>query len=131
MNLIAKLIQDGAGTFLRQEYLFTSIFVLLFALIIFFTVDDGHFYTTIAFLLGAFTSIISGYIGMYIAVRTNVRVAMKALNSMNDAFVVAFRGGMVPGFVLVGLALLVLAILILLYRASMFKTPLGEMTLEA
>ena len=131
MNLIAKLIQDGAGTFLRQEYLFTSIFVLLFALIIFFTVDDGHFYTTIAFLLGAFTSIISGYIGMYIAVRTNVRVAMKALNSMNDAFVVAFRGGMVLGFVLVGLALLVLAILILLYRASMFKTPLGEMTLEA
>ena len=68
---------------------------------------------------------------MYIAVRTNVRVAMKALGGMNDAFVVAFRVGMVLGFVLVGLALLILALLMLLYRAFMFKTPLGEMTLEA
>jgi hypothetical protein len=65
---IAKLIQDGASTFLRQEYLFTFIFVCLFAVVIFLTVDGGHFYTTIAFLLGACISILSGYIGMQIAV---------------------------------------------------------------
>ncbi len=65
---IAKLIQDGASTFLRQEYLFTFIFVCLFAVVIFLTVDGGQFYTTIAFLLGACISILSGYIGMQIAV---------------------------------------------------------------
>lgn len=59
-------------------------------------------------MLGSCTSIVSGYIGMYIAVRTNVRTASKAIHNMNDAFNVAFRGGMVLGFVLVGLALFVL-----------------------
>lgn len=106
---------------MRQEYLFTFIFVCIFAAVIFFTVDVGGFYTTTAFVLGATTSILSGYIGMTIAVRTNVRTAKNALASMNDAFNVAFRGGMVLGFMLVGLALLVLIILILFYKGLMFE----------
>ena len=88
---------------------------------IFLTVDAGSFYTTIAFVLGATTSILSGYIGMQIAVRTNVRTAKNALTSMNEAFIIAFRGGMVLGFMLVGLALLVLIILILFYKGLMFS----------
>jgi len=52
---------------------------------------------------------------MQIAVRTNVRVAKMAQSSLNDAFNLAFRGGMVLGFVLVGLALIVLHALILWY----------------
>jgi Na+/H+-translocating membrane pyrophosphatase len=73
------------------------------------------FYTTGPFLLGAITSIISGYIGMQIAVRANVRTAKLAQESLDKAFNVAFRGGIVLGFVLVGLALLVLHLLIALY----------------
>ena len=72
-------------------------------------------YTTIPFLLGAFTSVVSGYIGMQIAVRANVRTAKEARQSLDKAFNVAFRGGLVLGFVLVGLALLVLIILIMTY----------------
>lgn len=114
---IATLIQDGATTFLRQEYLYTSVFILIFAAIIACTVEPalGTFFTTGPFLLGAFTSIISGYIGMQIAVRANVRTAKQAQDSLDKAFNVAFRGGIVLGFVLVGLALLVLHLLILLY----------------
>ena len=114
---ISKLIQDGATTFLKQEYLYTSLFIAIFAVIISLTVEPKFmtFYTTGPFLLGAVTSILSGYIGMQIAVRANVRTAKQAQESLDKAFNVAFRGGIVLGFVLVGLALLVLHLLIVLY----------------
>ena len=66
MSEIAELIQDGATTFLKTEYLYTGIFIVVFAIVIYFTVEPerGAFYTTVPFLLGALTSILSGYIGM-------------------------------------------------------------------
>ena len=77
MMEIAKLIQDGASTFLREEYTYTFLFIVIFGVIIFFTAEQEPMkpYTTIPFLLGALTSILSGYIGMQIAVRANVRTA--------------------------------------------------------
>jgi|Transcript_19686 inorganic pyrophosphatase len=118
MMEIARLIQDGASTFLKEEYFYTVIFILVFAVIIFFTAEQEPMvpYTTVPFLLGAFTSIISGYIGMQIAVRANVRTAKEARHSLDRGFNVAFRGGLVLGFTLVGLALLVLILLIIAYR---------------
>lgn len=73
-------------------------------------------YVTTAFILGALTSIASGYIGMWISVRTNVRVSKMANSSLHDAFVVAFRGGSVLGFFLVGLGLLNLVFIIIIYK---------------
>ena len=67
---------------------------------------------------------------MQIAVRTNVRTAKSAMTSMNDAFGIAFRGGMVLGFMLVGLALLVLIILILFYKGIMFDKAVNLYTPE-
>jgi inorganic pyrophosphatase len=75
------------------------------------------FYTTIAFLIGGFTSIISGYIGMRIATFTNVRTTYECAEDIHKGFVVAYRGGQVLGFMLVGLALLILQILIIVYKA--------------
>jgi len=119
MTEIARLIQDGASTFLKEEYTYTVVFIFLFGIIIFFTAEQESMvpYTTIPFFLGAFTSIISGYIGMQIAVRANVRTAKEARYSLDRAFNVAFRGGLVLGFVLVGLALLVLVVLIIVYKS--------------
>ncbi len=74
------------------------------------------FFVTFAFLVGAITSIASGYIGMWISVRTNVRVSKMANSSLHDAFIVAFRGGSVLGFCLVGLGLLNLLLIIMLYK---------------
>jgi len=96
-----------------------SIFIVAFAILLFFTAEQefGQFYTTAAFLIGGATSILSGYLGMRIAVYTNVRTTKECAESIHKGFVVAYRGGQVLGFVLVGLALLVLQILIIVYQA--------------
>jgi len=122
MKEISELIKDGAHEFLVQEYIFLAGFLLVFAVIIFFAAEPvlGYFYTTAAFLIGGVTSIISGYIGMKAAVYTNVRTTRLSARNIGDGFIVAYRGGQVLGFVLVGLALLILIILIAVYRAIFF-----------
>ena len=94
---------------------------MFFAVVIFLTAEQetGMPLTTIAFVVGALTSVISGYIGMQIAVRANVRTAKCAEESLDSAFNVAFRGGMVLGFVLVGLALGMLHFLIVSYKGML------------
>lgn len=93
-------------------------FVVIFAIFIALVVERnaGEFYVTFSFVLGAITSIVCGYVGMAISVRANVRTTKEANESLARAFVVAFRGGAVLGFVLVGLGLLNLQILILIYK---------------
>lgn len=81
----------------------------------------GQFFTTIAFLIGGFTSIVAGYIGMRIATYTNVRTTFECAEDIHKGFVVAYRGGQVLGFTLVGLALLILQILIIVYKAIYLK----------
>ena len=95
-----------------------SIIVVIFSVVIAFTVEKevGQFYTVFPFICGALTSIISGYIGMMIAVKANVRTCKEAMTSLHGAFVVAFRGGMVLGFTLVGMALFVLMLIIIGYK---------------
>jgi inorganic pyrophosphatase len=120
LKTISAAISDGAIAFLKQEYTIMAIFIALFAVIIAFAVDQNFlFLTTFAFVLGAVTSIISGYIGMKVAVYSNSRTAYSAINEHHGlarAFRVAFRGGAVLGFVLTSLALLNLAILIYFYE---------------
>jgi Na+/H+-translocating membrane pyrophosphatase len=118
MNKIAKLISDGAMTFLNSEYQYMAVFVVFFSGVIAVAVEReiGEFWNVIPFVLGAITSIISGYIGMMIAVKANVRTCKEATHTLQRAFIVAFRGGAVLGFTLVGLALLVLVVLIMVYR---------------
>lgn len=81
---IAELISDGSDTFLKTEYFSIGIFTVIFALIIAFVVEkeEGTYYATCSFLLGAVTSIISGYIGMWISVRANVRTTKMSNNSL-------------------------------------------------
>ena len=87
------------------------------AIVLVAEVKFGQFFTTIAFLIGGFTSIISGYIGMRIATYTNVRTTYECAEDIHKGFVVAYRGGQVLGFCLVGLALLILQIIIIIYKA--------------
>jgi inorganic pyrophosphatase len=124
MQEIADLIEKGAQTFLWQEYVPVSVFVVIFSLLIGTTVEKeaGQFYTVLPFVLGAITSIISGYIGMAIAVKANVRTCKEATFSLHRGFVVAFRGGLVLGFTLVGLALLVLMGIIMVYERAFLGT---------
>jgi len=54
--------------------------------------------TTVSFLIGAACSVVSGYIGMWVSIRSNIRTASAARTSLNDALRIALRGGAVSGF---------------------------------
>lgn len=112
------MIEDGAKTFLHEEYRYMSVFIGVFGFVIWLSVEKNitEFWTVVPFLLGALTSIVSGYIGMMVAVKANVRTCKEAISSLHNAFLVAFKGGVVLGFTLVGLALLVLMALIMVYK---------------
>jgi len=115
---IQKAVADGANAFLFQEYEVLGVFMLGFAVVLLLLLGIwGHSWgaavlSTIAFLSGALTSTICGFIGMRIAVYTNARTALSAQRGFEFAFDTAFKGGAVMGFALVSLGLLVLYILI-------------------
>lgn len=119
MKQISKAVQEGAKAFLRREYIYISIFVIVIALLITaapFLITreiDLDWRTSIAFVLGAFVSALAGYIGMSIATRANSRTAYAAdLSGLKAALGVAVSSGAVMGFSVVGLALLGLSVLI-------------------
>lgn len=140
---------------MNQEYFYLGLFAAVFAIILGVTVDayemtrdndadeksvpqpNTNFpYTAVAFLVGAGTSILAGYIGMRIAVYSNSRttfmcctgdkinVGDKQYKDLAPGFMAAFRGGQVLGFVLVGLALLILEVIIATFRASWFDATI-------
>jgi len=82
-------------------------------------------YTATAFLIGSGTSILAGYIGMRIAVYTNTRTTYNCCIDTHKGFITAFRGGQVLGFVLVGLALLILHLIIVTFKATWFDEALA------
>ena len=134
MNKTSTLIQNGALTFLLAEYLYLTIFLIVFSVII-FLVDNLKYWTVITFVLGAITSILSGFIGMYVATRSNVRVTYTAAyhfpnkeEALKSAFNVAFRGGCVMGFCLVSLALAILTIIIFCYMSAFKPAGVEEFT---
>ena len=111
LRKIHSAIADGAMAFLKQEYKFMAIFMVLFGIVIALLIDDHHtanvnegIYTAVAFIFGAIISIASGYIGMKIATAGNVRTTVSANQSLSSAFNVALHSGAVMGFALVSLA---------------------------
>jgi inorganic pyrophosphatase len=123
---VYEAISTGAEAFLYAEYSICAIFVVAFSIIIFTFITWSQdaslgFLTTLSFVLGAATSILSGYIGMRVAVFSNVRTTINAQKEgFTHCFNTAFRAGAVMGFALTGLGILVLYITILQY--SVFFT---------
>lgn len=73
-------------------------------------------FSTLAFILGAITSVISGFLGMKIATYANARTTLEARKGVGKAFIVAFRSGAVMGFLLAANGLLVLYMAINLFK---------------
>ncbi|MCA9915993.1 MAG: sodium/proton-translocating pyrophosphatase, partial [Anaerolineae bacterium] len=117
MKRIAAAIQRGAQAFLSREYRAVSIFVAIVFIVLLGLsfVSNLPVWTSVAFLAGALASGLAGYIGMYIAVRANVRTTEAARNSLNEGLRVAFSGGTVMGTTVVALALLGVSILFILF----------------
>jgi K(+)-stimulated pyrophosphate-energized sodium pump len=120
MKEIGDMIFEGAWAFLKRQYSTIGILSLVVAVIIGVLVAllggqkgiEGMtafgigWLTAVAFLVGAFCSAISGFIGMYIAVKANVRCAAGAQKSLTEAVTIALRGGAVSGFLITALSLI-------------------------
>ena len=122
MREIAGAIQQGARAFLRRQYktiaLIAAFLAILFAVAL--GAQKGFVLgleTAGAFVLGATLSALSGYLGMHIAIRSNLRSAAGSLKSFNDALVIALRGGAVSGLSIVSMSLAGVALLYYGYGA--------------
>ncbi|HEY1828737.1 MAG TPA: sodium-translocating pyrophosphatase [Acidimicrobiales bacterium] len=142
MKEIAKAVQEGAEAFLGRQFRTIGIIIIPLAILIFFTATKvvapaGHhggltfaqdgIYRVICFLFGAAFSGLTGFIGMSIAVRGNVRTAAAASQGggMAGALRVAFRTGAVTGMLCVGLGLLGATAIVLIFQNSATAVLIG------
>ena len=107
MREISAAIQEGAKAYLKRQVVTISLIAVVIFVLLFIFKDHP---TAIGFVIGAFCSLAAGYIGMRIAVLANVRAAQAASHSRTGALRIAFNGGAVTGLLVVGLALLAVAI---------------------
>ncbi len=137
MRKVSDAIFTGAQAFLNRQYRTISLLALVGAIIIGVVLGlltqltsvgaagvnvplvDAPFgvglRTAVSFLIGAFCSGISGYIGMQVAVRSNIRTASAARRGLGDALMVSLRGGAVSGFLVISLSLLGVTLLYLVF----------------
>ncbi|MFQ3610466.1 MAG: sodium-translocating pyrophosphatase, partial [Fimbriimonadales bacterium] len=137
MQEVARAIQDGANAYLKRQVSTMIWFVLAITAGLFFLYrpvyeriypGEGMLLgagIAIAFFLGVFASYGAGYVGMYMAVRGNLRTAAKALTTFKGALETAFRAGAVSGMFTVGLGLLGATVIFLLFREKAMFVLVG------
>jgi K(+)-stimulated pyrophosphate-energized sodium pump len=121
MRLISDAIREGAEAFMKRQYSAIAMLAVVIAAILY-----GGYYASaysrpfankvvVSFLIGAACSALSGYSGMFVSIRANIRVASAARTSIGKALQTALRGGAVTGLVVVSLSLLGIGILFLAF----------------
>lgn len=121
MQEVAGTIHEGATAYLHRQYTtiaeLSVVTAVLIGILIGAVENDSHLgvLTAISFLVGAFASGLSGFVGMYVAVSSNIRTASAARRSLDEAITTALRGGAVSGFLVVSLSLLGVATIFSLY----------------
>jgi K(+)-stimulated pyrophosphate-energized sodium pump len=131
MKEIGDIIFQGAWAFLKRQYSTIAMYSVAIAIIIGVLVGilggtevqgmsnfSIGWHTSVAFLVGAICSGLAGFIGMYIAVKSNVRCAAAAQKSLSDAVNVALRGGAVSGFLITALSLIGVTVIFFAYGGN-------------
>ncbi len=126
MRKVSDAIFKGAMAFMNRQYRTIAVLAIVAAVVVAIILGllsngseadkiDLAWRTAVAFLFGALLSGISGFIGMSVAIRANIRTASAAQRSLGEAMTVALRGGAVSGFLVVTLSLLGVSLIFLLY----------------
>ncbi|HEU5421500.1 MAG TPA: sodium-translocating pyrophosphatase [Streptosporangiaceae bacterium] len=122
MQEISRAVQEGAAAFLRRQFKTIGVFVVLIFFVLLILPADSESVRigrSLFFLVGALFSALTGFTGMSLAVRGNVRVAAAANETgERSAMRIAFRTGGVAGMFTVGLGLFGAAIVVIIYRAN-------------
>lgn len=121
MRKISDAIKEGAMAFLKRQYRTIYIIATIIAVILGFVTKGSSYFnwhTFIAFFAGAICSGIAGFIGMYVAVNANIRVAQGAKHSLNKSLQISFRGGAVTGLAVTTLSLIGVGLLFLFFGGA-------------
>src|SRR5271154_1756202 len=121
MRLISDAIREGAEAFMKRQYSAIAILAVVIAVILYAGYYSSAYSrpfankVVISFIIGAACSALSGYSGMFVSIRANIRVAAAARTSIGKALQTALRGGAVTGLVVVSLSLLGIGLLFLAF----------------
>src|SRR5271154_4305263 len=121
MRLISDAIREGAEAFMKRQYSAIAILAVVIAVILYAGYYSSAYSrpfankVVISFIIGAACSALSGYSGMFVSIRANIRVAAAARTSIGKALQTALRGGAVTGLVVVSLSLLGIGLLFLVF----------------
>jgi K(+)-stimulated pyrophosphate-energized sodium pump len=122
MQEIARAVQEGAAAYLQRQFRTLAIFAVIVFFLLFLLPADGNsekIGRSLFFVVGALFSAITGYVGMWLAVRANVRVAAAARETgEQDAMRIAFRTGGVAGMFTVGLGLFGASLVVIIYKGQ-------------
>lgn len=113
MKEIASAIHEGAMAFMKREYTYLAVFVVVLTVVLALAINV---LTAVSFVVGAVFSATAGYVGMTVATLANVRTAHAARSGINPALTIAFSSGTIMGMMVAGLGLFGLGMLYIIIR---------------